>query len=192
MSTERDEIPAVDIVKEREGLTIEKTAIAARLAELGITYNRYAHKSHTIPDDQLAERKALAKRYAVIEKRLAEIKAINRIKGDGHTEYDMVKDILVETFGRDFKMAVVREMVRRKKGESPIKINAQNKIVVSAKSYKQELNHVIEMLIKARYAIDLYIQENEPPINKADYLIKVSKINKSLPSLSEIKKLKPL
>lgn len=193
MTTETKETPTIDIIEEKKALCLEKTEIAAKLAELGIPLNQYNFKPHTIPVDKLAERKKLASRYTAIEKRLFEIKTTNSdyYTTKDHTKMNIVSDILIETFGRDFKLSVHREMRRRINGEPPTKVSLPETKNAS-KTYKQEFDNAIEMLIKARYAIDLYIQENEPSINKADYLIKISKINRSLPSLQEIKKLKPL
>jgi hypothetical protein len=46
------------------------------------------------------------------------------------------------------------------------------------------------MLVNARVTINKFIEENEPIINKADYLKSVSVINKCIPSLSELEKRK--
>lgn len=175
-----------DLEAERKLLIEEKTVLSKQLAELGISGNRAYFARGTIGKDVWEHRTALAGRYADIEARLAvlkqELKQANKIESK-----DYIKEVIKETFGELFLSSVLRECRSRRKGNAPTKVMwEQSKSI----TFRKEFNDVCEMLISARNAINEYIRENEPSINKAEFLQKVSSLNKALPSVQEIERMR--
>ncbi len=184
-----NETTVIDILEERTVLVAEKQGLSQKLAALGISGNRAYYARGTIDKQIWEDRTRMASRVAEIEKRLGAIKS--ELKKKQPERYDLVKEIISQGFGKDFWIAVDREVARREQGASPIKITWEPKEQPRIKTYKGELTKAVSMLLSARNIITRYIMNNEPEVNKADYLIKVKELNNSLPSISEIEKLKP-
>ena len=98
---------------------------------------------------------------------------------------------ILKEFGLNYWIAVDLESKKRKNGDEPTRIKPPTKKIQPKEDYKSKLLDAVSMLIKARAKITKYIMENEPEINKADYLLKVKELNSVLPSISELEKMKP-
>ncbi len=130
------------------------------------------------------------------EKRLGEIQAKLRVlrqEGEFPVE-NIIRRILFEVLPKEVVNRIFDEMQRRQNGESPMSISElrvdDGKKSNQIKELRQFALDSVEHIKKARAAINKFIEDGMPEINKADYLISVSSINKCLPSYSEIERIK--
>lgn len=182
--TEEVKIDVDALLAERQQLADEKRALGQKLAALGISGNRAYFARGSVDKAVWDQRTEWATRYASIEGRLAELKQILKTANPGH---DYFKDIICESMGNEYVRRVIEECKRRRGGQPPIKVSARIPIP-AVRTYKMELLKMYELAISARKALNKWISDNEPKINKADYLKSVSEINKSLPPLSVLEK----
>lgn len=179
-----------ELAEIRDKLAAEKMGLQQNIAGLGISKN-YAYRMRGTSDNPVWEtRKTWVERIIQIDKELRDVN--NALKGSNRSSEDKMKTlkhVIKEVFGLDAMCEIGNEADRRIRGEAPMKVSCITP-PSKVKSYKKEYLDAVEMLIKARNAINTYIFENEPEINKAVYLQEVSALNKCLPSYSEIEKLK--
>jgi hypothetical protein len=178
-----------ELLEERKILVEQKLELSKQLAAMGISGNRAYYQRGTIDKKVWEERTALATKVTEIEQRLSAIRQV--LKTQPQREIDRVREIIIEEFGLNYWIAVDLESKKRKNGGEPTRIKPPTKKIQPKEDYKGKLLDAVSMLIKARAKITKYIMENEPEINKADYLLKVKELNSVLPSISEIEKMKP-
>lgn len=181
------DIEIQQLTEERNKLVAEKLELTQNLASLGISGNRSYFARGTIEKDVWDKRTEWASRVAKIEKRLTEIKPILRKKQ--FIKIDIVRVILTETFGVKFMSDIMVEVERRVNDEHPIRVSPPNVQIKEAKTYELELKKALDTMLSARQIINDYISDNEPSINKAEYFLSVQKLNRSLPPITEIKKM---
>jgi uncharacterized protein (UPF0216 family) len=171
--------------------------ISSILSEHSISKNRKAFMAHTITDEVIKERQILVKEQKALEQIL--------IKNKKHiTESDSkdtlwkstYNDVLFDSLGKSNLNLLRDECLRRIQGKEPSKITLFG-ISTSLQSDKDEIKRLRKMLEEnnkkmqeARKSIDRFISANEPDVNKADYIRSVSEINKCLPPLQELQKVK--
>lgn len=167
-----------DVIDE---LKIEKKTIEANITKLRAIYKLAKHQV-----DELKHLKARACEIdAILTKHKAEVK-----ENHGQTT-NFLYEVLCETIGKEKAGKFFIEADRRKNGKPKLGVSLREHKEVEQKIYKKELYEALNMLVAARKVINEYIAENEPELNKADYLTKVSKLNRAMPSIGEIEKLRP-
>lgn len=106
-----------------------------------------------------------------------------------HNE-NLFKEVVKEVVGAELYREIIKETDNRQKGRYSIVNIPFMEINKRADDKISELNKMLreyhEMLLNARAAITEYIRENEPAINKADYLKSVSIINRAVPTEQEL------
>ena len=179
-------------------LTLKKQDLIIKLNELriystsfGFTGNRKYYARGTIEKEKWDAYKLNSIKILRLEKEIArvskDIKSQNKYFSD---KEDELRKILFECLPRETVYAIFDEMQRRLKGEKAFKVSIDNKKFDEDKSnfnkLKKTLSDAVDDLKKVRSSITKYIYENEPEVNKADFLLQVSPINKSCPTISKI------
>lgn len=130
------------------------------------------------------------------EKRLGDIQIkLSTLRQEGEYSTDKIlKNILLEVLPKELVYEIFDEVKRREEGENPILISAlkmdDGKKNIQIKELRRLALENIEYIKKARLAINEFIENGMPEVNKSDYLISVRAINKCLPSHSEIEAIK--
>lgn len=168
-------------LEEIDALKIEKKEIEATITML--------RAIRVLPQHKVDELRFLKARACEIDAMLTKHKVENKEKHGQWTNF--VYEVLSEAIGSEKAGKILIEVERRAKGKPRLMVTLREHKEVEQKIYKKELYEALNMLVAARKIINEYIAENEPEINKADYLTKVSKLNKALPSVGEIEKLRP-
>jgi hypothetical protein len=179
------DIELEQLIAQRADLVSEKSKIGAELAAMGISGNRAYFARGTIEKEVWDKRTELAARYSEIEKLLFKLNRDIKLLSP---KRDYMGDIIKETFGFEFLKSVLRECKRRRGNLEPFKVT-YNRPVENKKTFLEEYQGLIKQMIDARRTVNQYIEQNEPEINKADYLLKVKKLNNCLPAISELEKL---
>jgi len=139
--------------------------------------------------EQKERRALLTDKIQLLEKELIAVKKCYR--GDNN-RFDILKDLLKETLTPTIYDQISSELNRRVDGEPPtripLNIEASQKAIEKNKFLMKELSWYSNALMDARRGINKYIFDNEPEINKADFLKSVSELNKCAPTVSDIEK----
>jgi hypothetical protein len=188
----------VEVLTEREERILEiKTRIKeieVIFSEDSISKNRKAYMADTIPEETIKRRRVLTKELLLLQKEIQELNAGKVRKSDALYQ-DELYNVLIETLGRDNYSAIKNETLRRvnKKTPAPVKVsfNSRSKYDIDEiKRLRKIAETLQQQILTAREAISKYINDNEPEVNKADFLQKVRSINTCLPSRGEIQKIK--
>lgn len=180
------------IEERRNYLVLEKMELSKQLAELGISGNRKYYARGSIDKGTWELRTQWAKRVAEIEKELI---VVNKEIKETHTKKTAIraqlwKEVISESLGASFSTEASKEVERRENGEYPMKVSFEPP-KKEIKTYKKDYSDLIDKIMEARRTINKWIADNEPDINKADYVIRMKPLSQSLPTIQELQKLKP-
>lgn len=181
------ELTGNELKDRRLALVKEQVEIAAQLSELGLTTSRIKNRKETISAESLRLRSIWSARHSEIS---AELVSINKKLKRHYSSESFVKEILIELMGADFVHDIFIEAISRLHGNKPnyFSLPKDEKAVIKNNMLRLRMKDYHEMIISARKAINSYIYQNEPEINKADFLLSVSSINKCLPPVTEIER----
>lgn len=176
-----------EIIAKRAELSASKKAIEEKIQSLGIP-NYRSPKILELYPEQIKKQKRYSKQIHDIEKDLADLK--NQLQLIPDDESEIFKKIIKRTFGMDFFMQVILEAGSQSMG-NPIKevkyISEENK---ELSQYKSKCHRLEKSIENSRKELTNYIQSFETKMTKSDYanfIIGISKLNKSIPHHSQIK-----
>lgn len=183
-------------IKDAEAMRIRLSEINLELSRHSISANRKKFMSDTIPIELEKKRVELISEKLKLERLLAnenkQRKSQEEAKHYGSSEQFnfAVLTILTETFGVELKKKITNEAKRRMAGYDAVKISfseiGNDDFKKEAKRLKEAATNLKDTLLFARRTIDAYMRQNEPEINKADWLAKMRPIIKCMPSEKEI------
>lgn len=185
-------VETASLLEEKDQIIIELCDLRKVACEFGITGNRKYYARGSISKELWDAYKANSMKILGAEKRLREINAAikNGNLNNQQCEYDLFKSIVRDALSKDDYLSIIREKNRREAGEPPLKVTISRVDVSGLRSKYDTVKSIainaLDALKKTREVINRYISDNEPQINKADYLQKVSNLNKGCPPLSEI------
>lgn len=194
-----------ELKEERQKLVERKQDLVLQLQELNIPHN-LAYKLNTgnvsdekilqIGEEKIALRNVLTKESVEIERRLTainnEIKELNIEKDKNDTIH--LKKILTEILSQSQLDLIYEEVDSRLLDMPPkkVSIGIDNSINQKqlAEKYRQLAKESIDKLINARKSVTKVIDEGMKKFDKGYFLQVVSPLNKELPTISELDKLK--
>lgn len=179
----QEEIRVNDLKGRKASLVKELIELKVQLTDFNLTDSRFSVQ----PEGTLKLRSIYTRRTKEIE---AEIVGINKKINAKHSNEKKFNEVLRELLGGDFLHEIFMEAKNRFEGGTPnrLLLPKDEKAVIKNTNIRKRLKDYHNMIIEARKAINTYIWENEPEINKADFLKSVSRINKCLPTIAEIER----
>lgn len=181
-----------ELLKEKAVVVNSLKELELRLSNLKITTNRLRFSPNSIPTHTKLMRDDLSAQHQRQTKYIVEINLLIRSKAASN--HEAWKDVLKEIFPMETFKVINEEIERRERGLTPKKLpisapDLQRKKEIQ-KIVKDTISDYHSKLLSARAALNEYINVNIDNSSKADFLAKVSKINRSLPTISELEKTK--
>lgn len=178
----------------RDERRIKYAEIEKDIADLGIKRSRRLLQAGSISQAAWYTHKHLSKDKTKVAGELTLINAeLNKRGGVKKINDDIFKQVIISVVGQQTFDAIIYEAGRRMMGMPELKVPVYvpgEKKADDGKSqiYTKHLREYHEMLVKARIAITQYVRENEPELNKGDYLKSVTLINTAIPTEMELNK----
>ena len=185
------------ITQKRDDVLQELALIKEERNSFGLPKNKSQRVSYLIANPKIDLRNAqLSLSQLDAEKRLGELQAkLRTLRNEGEfSPENIIKKILLEVLPKEVVYKIFDEVGRRQDGQHPALISElkldDGKKGCQVKELRELALNSIDYAIKARAAINKFIEDGMPEINKADYLLSVSSINKCLPPYSEMERIK--
>ena len=195
-----------ELNKERGVIVKEKIRLTEAIKDLGISKNIAAMINRgELPeriengiggDDVIEKRKVLTREIISLEKTLSTVnQKILLLKEEINQCKDkLIIDVCREIFNQEQWNKIIGEVDRRSLGLQPVKVGIDVGDSINNKNlyekYKELAKESIDKLISGRKSTTKVIDEGMKKFDKGYFLQVVSPLNKELPTVSELEKIK--